>query len=113
METTMREISEDLLTYLDNQIKTKRQSHSAPPLSNYQTATSKANFEKIVNENGPAFIDAGSNAGGYSQYYYYKNKNNEIYIVDFYVQEFESYYKIENDNDSWKTAMFGQHVNST
>jgi hypothetical protein len=109
VQTTREEISmsEELISYIDQQINTKRETKTVGALSNYQNAISKANFQKVFNNDGPAMISAGSNAGGYTQYNYYKNKNNEIYILEFYVQEFECYYKIEKEDDSWKICMFG------
>ena len=77
-------------------------------LSNYQNSASKANFQQIQDNCGPAFIDAGSNAGGFSHYCYYKNKNEEMYLFEFYLQECVSFYKIK-DVSSLNGPMFGEY----
>jgi hypothetical protein len=109
MNTTKREMTPELIEHLDSQIKKVRESTSLPCLSNYQTSASKANFKQIQDNCGPAFIDAGSNAGGFSHYCYYKNKNEEMYVLEFYCQECVSFYRIK-DVCSLNGPMFGERT---
>lgn len=101
MNTTKRELTDDLLTFLDEKINSGRKSDSPPALSNYQLETSRCNLNQVINDEGAIFIEAGSNCGGFNQYFYYKNKDNDIYLMDFYAQEFQNYYKITGDNNVW------------
>lgn len=84
-----------LISELDNYIDSNEPSTPAPPLSYSQINTVTENLEIIKQQKQPGYIYAGDYASGYNYMNYYKHSNGNIYIMKFYLQEFDCYYRLD------------------
>ena len=100
-----RTLTKELKNKLDGFIEENREKEEPPCLSNYQIFGSLSNYDDVLKSDVPIFKEAGSNAGGHYAYFYYKNSENNIYIMEFYMQTYQSSYKITDDNNKFHRWM--------
>jgi hypothetical protein len=97
----------ELISKLDSFIDDNIPSTNVRDLSNYKILNSISNFEIIKKSHQPSFIYAGDFSNGYYYCIYYRHSNNNIYVINFYMQKFKEYYLLDIwnkklDNDvSW------------
>lgn len=104
IQTEKRDIKEDGIKYLEELIATNKDTKVIPSISNYQLRATLNNLIFIKTQNEPTLIEAASNAGGFTYYYYYKAIDGTVYLLEFYMQEFRCWYNISKDNNllqSW------------
>jgi len=65
-------------------------------LSCYQLQTSRKNYQSILSETEPSYIYCGATGGGRNHMIYYKSRDQNVYILCFYIQEFTSYWAVDN-----------------
>ena len=90
------DLNPELISKLESYIDTNNPSDNVSALSNYQIPIAITNLEIIQNTNKPSYIYAGNVSSGYYHCNYYKHSNGNIYVMSFYLQEFEEYYLLEN-----------------
>lgn len=100
-----REMTPNLKTKLDGFINQEKNRINIPNISAYQVGPSLANYQDVLNSENPMFKEAGSNAGGFYAYFYYKSSDKNIYIMEFYMQNYQGSYKITDDNDKFHRYM--------
>ena len=88
-------LSTEIISKLDSYIDNNPPSTNISALSNYQIPISISNLETIKNSNQTSYIYAGDFSGGYYYCNYYRHSNGNIYVMNFYLQEFEEYYLLE------------------
>jgi len=93
--TFYTDLNPELITELDSYINSNKPSIISPALSNYQLTTVSENLKIIKQKNQPGYIYAGDYAGGYHHLNYYRHSNGNIYIINFYLQEFDCYYTLD------------------
>lgn len=89
------DLTPEVNSKLDSYIDTNNPSDNAGALSNYQIPISITNLETIKNSNQPSYIYAGDFNSGYYHCNYYRHSNGNIYVMSFYLQDFNEYYLLE------------------
>ena len=89
------DLTPGVISKLDSYINTNNPSDNVSALSNYQIPISISNLETIKNSNEPSYIYAGDFSSGYYHCKYYKHSNGNIYVMSFYLQDFNEYYLLE------------------
>ena len=88
------DLKPDLISKLDSYIDNNKPSKPSC-LSNHQIPISISNLETIKKTNEPSYIYAGDFSSGYYYCNYYRHSNGNIYVMNFYMQNFEQYYLLE------------------
>ena len=91
-----RVLKNDDIKFLEGCISKSNSETDNLCLSNYQIPDSKSNYQDIKSIQGPALYEAGYDSGGMTAYYYYKSLDQEIYLLNFWIQKFTSCFKINN-----------------
>jgi hypothetical protein len=88
------DLNPELISKLDSHIDSNKPGNRGqiPLLSNHQMPVSIANLQKVRDIGQPSFADAGEFTGGYQHCIYYKHSNGNIYVMRFWLQEFDGYY---------------------
>ena len=89
------DLKPEQISELDSYIDNNKPSSNPSCLSNAQMPISISNLETIKNSNQPSYIYAGDFSSGYYHCNYYKHTNGNIYVMNFYMQQFEHYYLLE------------------
>jgi hypothetical protein len=89
------DLKPEQISELDSYIDNNKPSSNPSCLSNAQMPISISNLETIKNSNQPSYIYAGDFSSGYYHCNYYKHSNGNIYVMNFYMQQFEHYYLLE------------------
>lgn len=90
------DLEPELISKLDSYINDNKSKSYESFLSNYQIETSFNNLEIIKKSENPSYIYAGDFSAGYYHCNYYKHTNGNIYVMNFYLQNFEEYYLLED-----------------
>ena len=105
ISNVQRKLTEDLKNKLDGFIEENRVNKQPPSISYNQIFGSASNYDDVIKSDVPIFKEAGSNAGGFYAYFYYKNSENNIYIMEFYMQKYQGSYKITDDDGTFHRYM--------
>jgi hypothetical protein len=106
-DTLYFDLEQELISKLDSYINDNKSKSHVSCLSNNQIPTSFSNLEIIKKSEKPSYIYAGDFSGGYYHCNYYKHTNGNIYVMNFYLQNFEEYYLLED----WE-RQFSNYKNS-
>ena len=94
------QLSEEEIAKFENWIKSVTpRSLFKNTLSCYEIPKSRENYEAILKETNPCYIYCGASGGGRNHMIYYKSRDQSIYILCFWIQEFTAYWSVD---DEWE-----------
>lgn len=94
-EQLYKDLDKKLIEKFETFIANNKENNCGCMLSNSQVPISYKNLQTIKTIKEPCYIYAGDTAYGYNYMVYYRHTNGNIYIVNSYIQEFDSYYTLE------------------
>jgi hypothetical protein len=100
----MKVLDLNTIDLIEQFIKNNKPLLDYPCLSLRDYASTRSEYFNIINNITPVYslIPFASNAYGFTTYNFYKNSNQDIFIIVIYIDEIQSYYKIDTNNLNWE-----------